>query len=664
MLQAISHSLNSAWPLWRDRLIAMPRHGKRLLLVGIDLGCLYFALWLALSVRWGRLYWPDSIEIALVEATAPLLAVATFGWFGFYRMATRYMGTDATRRVLACLALSVLMWTLIVLLAAVPVIPRLVPFIYFLLASGFVLGTRSLAVSLLRSAGIRVGVPRSERKAVLIYGSGSTSMQLLDVMQRSGDMRAVGIIDDSATLHGQYVSGVKVYRPDKIPRLIEREGVKEIILALPQSQRRERRDILKALQQHPVQVKLLPSIEELAAGRVTVNGLKRVEVEDLLGRDPVPPNPTLLARSIQGKSVMVTGAGGTIGNELVRQILRQKPQRLVLFEQSEAALYLIETEIADQLAALPAGQPRPLVEGVLGSVLDADLVSQTLTRNRVETIYHAAAYKHVPIVELNPTAGLRNNTFGTQTVAKAARAAGVERFVLISTDKAVRPTNIMGASKRLAELVLQAAAADETCETVFTMVRFGNVLDSSGSVVHRFRQQIAAGGPVTVTHPEVTRYFMSIPEAAELVLQAGAMATGGEVFVLEMGELVRIDQLARTMIRLTGLEVRDSANPDGDIAITYTGLRPGEKLYEELLLGETTTETEHPRIMRNNEPSLPDAELRSQLAVLKSAMEQGNSEAIQAVLQRTVEGYRPEPARVADAGRRLPPIAPSSRLLH
>lgn len=643
-------------------MIAWPRPVKRTVLALLDLTLLSSALWLALAVRWNEFYLPTTLELFLLLAAAPLIGIATLGWFGFYRFATRYMGGRAWGRMAACIGLSVLLWSLIVLITAIPVVPRSVPFLYFVFASMLILASRALAASILRSAGVAIG-QESRRRAILIYGAGQAGLQLMDAIRRTHDLRIAGFIDDTATLAGQYVGDVKVYPPSKISRLIEREGVRQIVLALPPERRRHTREILATLQQFPVEVKHLPAIEDVALGRVTVSDLKSVGVEDLLGRDPVPPNPDMLAENIRGKVVMVTGAGGSIGSELVRQIVRQGPAKLILFEISEAALYQIDIEVVDSLAQMP-DQLRPAVATILGSVIDERLVLRTLKSHRVETIYHAAAYKHVPIVEANPAAGLINTTFGTLVMARAAREAGVERFVLISTDKAVRPTNVMGASKRLAELILQAQAADPTCETVFTMVRFGNVLDSSGSVIQRFRKQIEAGGPVTVTHPEVTRYFMSIPEAAELVIQAGAMATGGEVFVLEMGELVRIDQLARTMIRLMGLEVRDEENPDGDIAITYVGLRPGEKLYEELLLGEATSTTDHPRILRNNEPHLPAAELEGHLRSLMSAIETSDGETINAVLLRCVEGYRAATPPI-DPARKVPVhMSAPSRLLH
>jgi FlaA1/EpsC-like NDP-sugar epimerase len=447
------------------------------------------------------------------------------------------------------------------------------------------------------------------------------------------------------------VGGLKVLSPEHMRTLVRRLDVDEVLLAMPKARRRDRQAALRQLEALNMRVRTLPAIEDVAAGRVTVSDLRPVDTEDLLGRDPVPPDAGLLKRNIAGRSVLVTGAGGSIGSELVRQIVAQGPRRLILLERSEAHLYEIDQEAGALAQRLACEDRRPGIEivSVLGSVLDAVLVRRVLVENGVDTVYHAAAFKHVPIVEANPIAGLDNNTFGTVCLADAALACGVERLVLVSTDKAVRPTSVMGASKRLAEMALQARAAQPAGgqsnepgrRTVFAMVRFGNVLDSSGSVVRRFRRQIEAGGPLTVTHPGMTRYFMSIPEAAGLVIQAGAMATGGDVFVLDMGEPVRIDDLARSMIRLAGLEVRDAEHPDGDIAIVYTGLRDGEKLYEELLLGANITPTEHPRILRSLEPSLPREQLDALLAELRASMAAGSSSAIRAVLERAVEDYRP-----------------------
>jgi len=539
--------------------------------------------------------------------------------------------------------------------------------IYGLIAAGLIRLSRQWAAALLlKAAPQHKPVSFDERKNVIIYGAGAMGVQLLRALNETNQFNMVAFIDNSPSLAGQVVHGVKVLRPGKIGKVISTENVKEVLLAMPSALRSERRAAIKALEPFPVVVKTLPALEEIASGRVEVSDLRPIEVEDLLGRDPVAPELELLTGHVKDKVVMITGAGGSIGSELTRQLLELGPKSLILFELSEVALSKIEMEI-EELKWRRAKEPEapPLADTkiipVLGSVQDRKLVARTISDYDVEVIYHAAAYKHVPLVEVNPFTGLQNNTFGTLTLAEVAKEARVERFVLVSSDKAVRPTNVMGASKRLAELILQALAEPHGT-TVFTMVRFGNVLDSSGSVVRRFRNQIQAGGPVTVTHPEIIRYFMSIPEAAQLVIQAGAMASGGEVFVLDMGTPVKIDDLARTMVRLSGLEVRDDTNPDGDIAIEYIGLRRGEKLYEELLIGENTTGTSHPRIFKNSEPVLAYAELVAALERLDDAIQRHDEADLQDMLRATVEGYKPgstgHPASVKDEWQ------PVSRMLH
>ncbi|MGE0765216.1 MAG: polysaccharide biosynthesis protein [Hyphomicrobiaceae bacterium] len=661
----------------RTWLVSQSRTAKRVTLMANDLVLLTLGVWLAFSLRLLAPYVPPNFSLALVLLSAPIAGVIVFHFLGLYRLVTRFIGHRGALRILGGTCLATLVWAVVILMAVGAGdreiwIPRSVIFLFPIIGSLLVWGSRQAAVHLLVT-GLPGKVVLPNRARVLIYGAGGDGLQLLDALRNSPDHEAIGFLDDVPSLIGQQVGGLKVYRESKLGRFVERDGVKEVLLALPRRQRSERQDIIRRLARHPVRVKTMPALEDIATGRVSVTDLRAIDVDDLLARDPVPPDSELLARSIRGKSVMVTGAGGTIGSELVRQILRQGPGRLVLLELSEAALYEIETEVRDALARIDefvdadgsATPSRPDVVAVLGSVDDARLLELTMRQHGVETIYHAAAYKHVPIVETNPIAGLKNNTFGTLVLSRMALRAGVERVVLVSTDKAVRPTNIMGASKRLAELVFQAAAARRST-TVFTMVRFGNVLDSSGSVVRRFRRQIQDGGPVTVTHRDVIRYFMSIPEAAALVIQAGAMAKGGEVFVLDMGEPVRIDDLARTMIRLAGLEVRDEDHPLGDIAIRYIGLRPGEKLFEELLLDEQRmTETEHPRIHQNKEPFLPAAELERELAKLEAAMqlENGSREAIQDILARTVEGYRPAHAD-KDAFGTSATWLPHTRTLH
>ncbi len=630
------------WARWCTRLLELPRFNKRAFLVLSDLLLLSLTLYAVISVRLGAPFVPAHWETAALFIAAPIITVGVFAYLGLYRIVTRYFGYRGISQIFFCAGLAVLIWTLIVFMAGQQGIPRSSILPYWLLGSLAIAGSRQLAGAILKSAGVAIPVlpPEHIKKPVLIYGTGQMGVQLLQSLRQARDREAVGFIETSPSMWGQYVGGLKVYRPEKLEHLLRRAGVREVLIALPGSLQQERRQILQELERYPVEVKILPAYEDFASGRVGINDLRPVDVGDLLGRDPVQPSADLLARNTKEKSILVTGAGGSIGSELVRQILKQTPQRIVLFDISEIALYEIEMEVADLVNNLPAERRKPDVVAVLGSVLDKPLIENTIRAHKIETIYHAAAYKHVPIVEQNPVAGLTNNVFGAQVVAIAAREAGVERVVFVSTDKAVRPTNVMGASKRLAELVLQAEATNAP-DTVFTMVRFGNVLDSSGSVVRRFRKQIQSGGPVTVTHPEIERYFMSIPEAAELVVQAGAMANGGEVFVLHMGEPLKINDLARLMIHLSGLEVRDEATPDGDIEIVYTGLRPGEKLYEELLIGADTTSTEHPRIWKSDEPFLPPVELERELNVLKAAMASGDAKELEAVLLRTVEGYQP-----------------------
>ncbi len=628
-------------------LIERPRWFKRAMLITNDLAMLSIALWSAYSLRLSQLYVPDTIGMWLLMAAAPLIGIATFQMRGLYKLVTRFIGPEGTTRIYIAVIIAVLIWTLVVLMSGIRTHPRSVIVIYGLIAAGLIRLSRQWAgYLLLRAAPQHKAVSFDQRKRVIIYGAGSLGIQLLRALNETGHYKLVAFIDTNPSLAGQVVHGVKVLRPGKIGNVIEKQGVKEVMLAMPSALRSERRAAIRALEPFPVVVKTLPALAEIASGRVEVSDLRPIEVEDLLGRDPVAPDHSLLLAHVHDKVVMITGAGGSIGSELTRQLLSLGPKALVLFELSEVALYEIEMEIQEdqrrrQLKAGADSPPMTRVIPVLGSVLDRKVVARAIRDFEVEVIYHAAAYKHVPIVELNPFTGLQNNTFGTLVLAEAARELGVERFVLVSSDKAVRPTNVMGASKRLAELILQALAQEGGSPTLFTMVRFGNVLDSSGSVVKRFRSQIQHGGPVTVTHPEIIRYFMSIPEAAQLVIQAGAMATGGEVFVLDMGTPVKIADLARTMIHLSGLEVREEANPEGDIAIEFVGLRRGEKLYEELLIGETTTGTSHPRIFKTSEPIMSYEDLAAALERLDDAIQRQDDVELQDMLRATVEGYVP-----------------------
>jgi len=648
-------------------LIECPRWFKRTLLIANDFAMLSIALWAAYSLRLSRVFIPENFEIFLLMLAAPVVGVLVFYWRGLYKLVTRFIGPTGTTRIYMAVIIAAGSWALVVLMSGVPGQPRSVLVIYALIAAGLIRLSRQWAGALLlRAAPQHKPVSFDQRKNVIIYGAGPIGIQLLRALNETGNYKTVAFIDANPSLSGQLVHGVKVVRPEKIGKVIDDDDVKEILLATPSALRGERRVALKLLEAYPVVVKTLPALEDIASGHVEVSDLRPIDVEDLLGRDPVTPDLALLTAQVSGKVVMITGAGGSIGSELTRQLLKLEPKTLVLFDVSEAALYEISLEIEELKRRLhnedESSTPvETSVVQVLGSVLDRKLVARTIAEQGVEVIYHAAAYKHVPIVEVNAFVGLQNNTFGTLVVAEAAKELGVERFVLVSSDKAVRPTNVMGASKRLAELILQALA-QEAPATIFTMVRFGNVLDSSGSVVRLFRNQIKAGGPVTVTHPEVIRYFMSIPEAAQLVIQAGAMATGGEVFVLEMGTPVKIDDLARTMIRLSGLEVRDEDHPEGDIGIEYVGLRRGEKLYEELLIGKNTTGTSHPRIFKNSEPVLPYEGLVAALGRLEDAIQKVDEVELQDVLRATVEGYTP--------GGAIPPVSakdewqPISRTLH
>jgi FlaA1/EpsC-like NDP-sugar epimerase len=647
-------------------LIERPRWFKRTLLIANDFVMLSISLWAAYSLRLSEYYVPEDWKILLLMLSAPVVGVLVFHWRGLYKLVTRFIGPEGTTRIYTAVVIAAVLWALIVLMSGIKGQPRSVVVIYALIAAGLIRVSRQWAGALLlRAAPQFKPLSFDQRKNVIIYGAGAIGIQLMRALAETSNYKTVAFIDSNPSLAGQLVHGVKVVRPEKIGKVIADEDVKEILLATPSALRGERRMALKLLEAFPVVVKTLPALEDIASGHVEVSDLRPIDVEDLLGRDPVSPDFELLTAQVHGKVVMITGAGGSIGSELTRQLLKLGPKSLVLFEVSEAALYEISMEIEELKRRLRKEDESGLeaetsVIQVLGSVLDRKLVARTIEELGVEVIYHAAAYKHVPIVEVNPFSGLQNNTFGTLVVAEAARELGVKRFVLVSSDKAVRPTNIMGASKRLAELILQGMA-QESPATIFTMVRFGNVLDSSGSVVRLFRNQIKSGGPVTVTHPEVIRYFMSIPEAAQLVIQAGAMATGGEVFVLEMGTPVKIDDLARTMIRLSGLEVRDEAHPEGDVDIEYVGLRRGEKLYEELLIGENATGTNHPRIFKTSEPILSYEELMSALERLEDAIQRVDVTELQDMLRTTVEGYMPGAVHAVSAKDEWQPV---SRTLH
>ena len=648
----------------RRRIDSLSRVWKRALMVVADLVMLPLALWSAYALRFSTPL-PDHFLQLPPWNIAVLLALTlpVFHSLGLYRAVVRYMGGQAVRAVLVGVTFSALLLMAFTFISPTVEMPRSVPVIYWGAALIYVGGSRYLVRALLVGPAARRG---GGGEPVILYGAGAAGLQSALALRGGGRYEPVAFVDDDPGLHGSEVSGLRVYPPYELARLVSRFGATHVLLALPSAGRGRRREIIGQLEPLAVHVKTLPTLADLVNGEARLDDFQEVAIEDLLGRDPVPPRPELLAAGITGKTVMVTGAGGSIGSELCRQILLLQPVQLLLYEISEYQLYRIEREL--RTLAASEGLETALVP-LLGNIANRQRLEQVMAGFGVSTVYHAAAYKHVPLVEHNLIEGVRNNVFGTLRCARAAMAAGVESFVLVSTDKAVRPTNIMGASKRMAELVLQGLAGARGAlehNTRFTMVRFGNVLGSSGSVVPLFREQIRAGGPLTVTHPEVTRYFMTIPEAAELVLQAGSMGEGGDVFVLDMGEPVRIMDLARRMVRLSGLEVRDEAHPHGDIEITVTGLRPGEKLYEELLLGEAVEGTDHPMIHRARELSFPWPELEAQLDKLDAACQAFDCVEVRRILAWGVCGFGDE-GRIVDwlwQHRHAAAVAAESGRLH
>jgi FlaA1/EpsC-like NDP-sugar epimerase len=612
--------------------LALPRRTKQVISVAVDLALLALAFWSALALRFDT-FSPDLAPYKWQIITAPLLAIPIFIRLGLYRAVIRFMEDRVVFVVAGGVTLSVLLLAAGLTLTQAPQISRGVLAIYWLLAIVYVGATRFLA----RSWFLRAERGQDARKRVAIYGAGSAGTQLAYALRAGREYLPVIFLDDNPVMQRTEVAGLRVHGAGDLAQLLVAKKIDELLLAIPSASRARRAEIIDRLAGLHCKVKLIPGMADVISGKVTVDAIREVEIEDLLGRESVVPDAGLLGRCVAGKVVLVSGAGGSIGSELCRQIVRLKPSRLVLMELSEFALYAIEQELAELCSR--GNLPVELVP-VLGSVTHQHRNETVMRSFRVQTVYHAAAYKHVPLVEHNPIEGIRNNAVGTRRMAEAALAAGVEAFVLISTDKAVRPTNVMGASKRLSELILQALAR-RGGGTRFCMVRFGNVLGSSGSVVPLFRKQIAAGGPITLTHADITRYFMTIPEAAQLVIQAGSMGKGGEVYVLDMGKPVKILDLARRMVHLSGLELRDEEHPDGDIAIEVVGLRPGEKLYEELLIGDNVEGTSHPLIMRAYEHEVPWALLSEQLACLDEACQAFDYEKVLALLGVMVQEYMP-----------------------
>ncbi|MFZ6768195.1 polysaccharide biosynthesis protein [Undibacterium sp. Di26W] len=614
-------------------LLNLPRIHKQLLAAVADAICLPMTFVLAVWLRY------DSFNAALFNhyfwliVSVPFIVIPVFIRIGLYRAVIRFIDQKIISVVVFGVTLSVLLLVFVSVMLHIMPLSRAV-FGFFWAGSILYVGaSRFLARAWLLQADMTENATR-----IAIYGAGKAGAQLATALRAGGEYVCVAFIDDSKPVQGSTIGGVKVFAPDQLPALTERHEIREILLAMPSISKTRQKQVLDQLEPLKLKIKVTPSIQSLVNGELRVQDIREVEIEDLLGRDQVEPDTRLLSICISDKCVMVTGAGGSIGSELCRQILRQRPAKLVLLEMSEYALYAIEQELTGLRQQLKLDVE---ILPFLGSILDSAKLDRIFTTCEVETLYHAAAYKHVPLVEHNPAEGIRNNVFGTLSVAQAAMAAKVRNFVLISTDKAVRPTNVMGATKRLAELILQACSRRQQ-HTRFCMVRFGNVLGSSGSVVPLFRKQIMAGGPITLTHPEITRYFMTIPEAAQLVLQAGAMGEGGDVFVLDMGEPVRIIDLARRMVHLSGLEVKSETTPDGTIEIQHVGLRPGEKLYEELLIGDNVEGTSHPLIMRAQENELPWDQLNAMLQELQAACSAFDYAQIRALLLQIVAEYEPQ----------------------
>jgi len=621
-----------------QRLVELNRAVKIILLIAVDATLCVFSVWVAFSLRLG--VWDlgssavDAVVIASLAIWLPIFVLR-----GIYRSVLRFSGSSSLASiVISCFLMSVMLSTLI-LTVQFPGVPRTIGVLQPMIFAALLLFSRFAARYVLFDL-LNQRTFEGSPKKVLIFGAGSAGRQLAISLAREPGMVLRGYVDDDLRMAGQHLDGVKVYLNKNLAELVDRLRIDMVLLAVPGVSHQRRTEIVRSFAEIPVHVLTLPAISNLIGETVSTDNLREIRISDLLGREPVAPNHLLLQKTISSRVVMITGAGGSIGSELSRKIFALKPTTIVLVEMTEYSLYLIESELreAQQAGEIP---PSTAVHAELANIADRQTVSRLLERWRPDTVFHAAAYKHVPLVEDNVIAGLLNNVFGTLWCALEANRVGVMHFILVSTDKAVRPTNVMGASKRVCELVLQALAGEES-RTLFAMVRFGNVLGSSGSVVPRFQRQIKEGGPVTLTHRDVTRYFMTIPEAAQLVIQAGAMAEGGDVFLLDMGKPIRIYDMARTMIHLSGLTVRDEDNPQGDVEIREVGLRKGEKLYEELLIGDSALPTSHPCIMRAVEQRLSLQVMMEQLNKMKAALSDGNRGEALKILSILVPEYTGE----------------------
>jgi FlaA1/EpsC-like NDP-sugar epimerase len=641
------------------RVLAMPRTAKQLFVMTVDACICLLSTWASFYLRLGVFQiFSDAatVTVLITSATSLFLAIPIFMLSGLYRAIFRYSGMPAMMAMARAIFIYGIFFSSIFTFVGVQGVPRTIgliqPIVVFLLV-----GASRAAIRICFGDLYQLEIKKSSLPKVLIYGAGSAGRQLASGTANSYEMRVIGFLDDDDRLHGHVLNGLPIYNPADIEEIVNQKGITDILLAMPSASRGRRNQIIGLLTKLKISVRTLPGFSDIASGKITLSDVRELDIGDLLGRESVKPNGLILNRSTHNKTVMVTGAGGSIGSELCRQVLNTQPRRLLLVEMSEFALYQIHQEIQSALELREVSQDEDLeVVPLLASVCDEVRMHEIMDTWKPHTVYHAAAYKHVPLVEHNPAEGVRNNVWGTKVCAEAAVRNGVQNFVLISTDKAVRPTNIMGATKRLAEMVLQALnetkhSADSrtfsvsnsavSTKTCFSMVRFGNVLGSSGSVVPLFREQIKNGGFITLTHPDITRYFMTIPEAAQLVIQAGAMGSGGDVFVLDMGEPVRIYDLATRIVDLSGLSLRNEKNPHGDIEIKVTGLRPGEKLFEELLIGDNPKPTQHPRILKAHEKFVPWERLEGQLHSLNLALSVNDVPLIRSFLQKLVTGYQP-----------------------
>ena len=617
----------------KNRLLTLDRFYKQIITLSFDIVILIFSLWLAFFLQSDDFISKHIITNWWLIIVVPIIAIPLFIKTGLYRSVLQYTGVKVITTSFQSITITCIIVTFIhyygrgYFLEINHVLPRSIIIMFWFISNTFIITSRFLLKGMIYSWDTSV----NKRKQTIIYGAGNAGIQLVESLTKSMDYAPVAFIDDNKKKQGTIINYIQIFPFENLEKVIKKFDVKLILLAIPSASASKRVEILKKLSKFPLEVKVLPSVDNIVNGEVTIDSIKHVQVEDILGRDAVVPKESLLKKNIKGKNILITGAGGSIGSELCRQILNLGPKKIVLFENSEFNLYSIHQELSQN-------RKRSEIIPKLATVTNSHQINKVISENQINTIFHAAAYKHVPMVEMNISEGVYNNVVGTYNVAKSAIENKVENMLLISTDKAVRPTNVMGASKRFSELILQAFS-DENSSTCFSMVRFGNVLDSTGSVVPLFREQIKKGGPVTVTHRNITRYFMSIPEAVQLVLQAGAMAKGGDVFVLDMGDPIKILDLAYRMIHLSGLKPIDTENPSGDIKIKFTGLRPGEKLYEELLIGDDVIQSEHPRIMQAREEKLTLDIIEKKVLEISNFRENQDDLAIKHILLKNVNGY-------------------------